>query len=568
MYNSWRIFWNAPGGKPLSVALCMLLASVCEMLGMGALVPLVAKISSDGGNNSFASDLLNRFFNLIGVAPSFNHLLLFLGIALVAKSTIAFLAVRYVAISGAEVTTRIRSRLLVAMMNARWSYFVDHRPGEVSAMVSGQAGAAGEAFIAAAFLVTNCISAIGLLIIASVISVKLVFMCAIAVVILAVPLNSINKIARESGKRQFQASTDLTSGVQDVMGNMKPLKSMARQSHFLESFSHSIEQLRRALIGVVVSQHGTYHGQDILGALMLLAGVFVGVEVLHSPLSEMLAVGIVFYQIVDLIKRLQLNLQTSTVTAQSFYGVMRTVEKAEAQVEIDTGKIKPSLTKNINFEDVSFSYGKKQILSHVNLECKANEITVLIGPSGAGKTTLIDLIIGFNNPQRGRICIDGVAMQDVQLSGWRSKIGYVPQELTLLRGTIADNIRMGDLDISEDMIVEAIRLAGASKFVNALPNGANTDIGTMGAKLSGGQRQRISLARALVLRPKLLLLDEVTSALDDASEAEICENILSLSGKFTIIAITHKPAWTRIADRIYRVSGGHVERQSLAKRKK
>lgn len=568
MYNSWRIFWNAPGGKPLSVALCMLLASVCEMLGMGALVPLVAKISSDGGNNSFASDLLNRFFNLMGVAPSFNHLLLFLGIALVAKSTIAFLAVRYVAISGAEVTTRIRSRLLVAMMNARWSYFVDHRPGEVSAMVSGQAGAAGEAFIAAAFLVTNCISAIGLLIIASVISVKLVFMCAIAVVILAVPLNSINKIARESGKRQFQASTDLTSGVQDVMGNMKPLKSMARQSHFLESFSHSIEQLRRALIGVVVSQHGTYHGQDILGALMLLAGVFVGVEVLHSPLSEMLAVGIVFYQIVDLIKRLQLNLQTSTVTAQSFYGVMRTVEKAEAQVEIDTGKIKPSLTKNINFEDVSFSYGKKQILSHVNLECKANEITVLIGPSGAGKTTLIDLIIGFNNPQKGRICIDGVAMQDVQLSGWRSKIGYVPQELTLLRGTIADNIRMGDLDISEDMIVEAIRLAGASKFVNALPNGANTDIGTMGAKLSGGQRQRISLARALVLRPKLLLLDEVTSALDDASEAEICENILSLSGKFTIIAITHKPAWTRIADRIYRVSGGHVERQSLAKRKK
>lgn len=568
MRNSWQIFWNAPGGKPLSVALCMLLASISEMLGMGAIVPLVAKVSSDGGNNSFVSELLNSFFKWINVAPSFTHMLLFLGLALVAKSTIAFLAVRYVAISGAEVTTRIRKRLLSAMMNARWSYFVDHRPGEVSSMVAGQSGSAGEAFLSASFLVTNCISAIGLLTIASIISIKLVFMCAIAVVVLAVPLNFINKIARESGKRQFHVSTDLTSGVQDVMGNMKPLKSMARQSHFLESFSHSIEELRRALIGVVVSQHGTYHGQDILGALMLLVGVYVGVEILHSPLSEMLAVGIVFYQIVDLIKRLQLNLQTSTVSAQSYYGVIGTVEKAETQVETDYGNLVPTLTKSVVFEDVSFSYGKKSVLSHVNLECKANEITVVMGPSGAGKTTLIDLIIGFYLPQKGSIRLDGVAMQDVQLSAWRSKIGYVPQELTLLRGSIADNIRMGDLDISEDMIVEAIRLGGASKFVNALPEGMNTDIGTMGAKLSGGQRQRISLARALVLRPKILLLDEVTSALDDASEAEICENILSLSGKFTIVAITHKSAWKQIADRIYYVSDGHVERQNLAKRKK
>ena len=118
------------------------------------------------------------------------------------------------------------------------------------------------------------------------------------------------------------------------------------------------------------------------------------------------------------------------------------------------------------------------------------------------------------------------------------------------------------------MIEDALRLAGALSFVAALPQGIDTDIGTMGAKLSGGQRQRISLARALVLKPKLLLLDEVTSALDDATETEICENILGLSGKFTIVAITHKPAWTRIADRIYSVSAGRVKRVAPSKAKK
>ncbi|MDE2445029.1 MAG: ABC transporter ATP-binding protein [Alphaproteobacteria bacterium] len=567
MNKNLHIFWTAPGGRPLSVTLSMLLASLSEMLGMGTMVPLVAKVSSDGGNESYVAGLINRFLGVLGIAPSFTHLLILLGVALVSKSVIAFLAMRYVAISGAEVTTRIRTRLLNAMMQAKWTYFVEHRPGEVSAMVAGQSAAAGEAFLASAFLVTNSISGLGLLTVASIISFKLVVMCAIAVVVLAVPLNFILKIAGENGKRQFQVSTDLTSGVQDVMGNMKPLKSMARQKHFLESFATNVEQLRRALIGVVVSQHGTYHSQDILGALMLLAGVFVGVQVLQTPLSEMLAVGIVFYQVVDLIKRLQLNLQNSAVMAQSYNGVMAAVEKAEAQVEVDYGKAEPLLHNGIRFEDVGFSYGKKAVLGHVNLTCKANEITVLIGPSGAGKTTLIDLIIGFYLPQKGRITVDGVTMQDMRISAWRSKIGYVPQELTLLRGTVADNIRMGDASITEAMIVEALRLAGALKFVEELSAGLNTDIGTMGAKLSGGQRQRISLARALVLRPKLLLLDEVTSALDDASEAEICENILSLAGKFTIVAITHKPAWTRIAHSIYRVSGGRVTQEKKTRKR-
>ena len=280
----------------------------------------------------------------------------------------------------------------------------------------------------------------------------------------------------------------------------------------------------------------------------------------------MLAVGIIFYQIVDLIKRIQLNLQTSTVVIQTYYGLMNTVAAAEGQAEPESGTIDPTLDQGIKFNDVSFAYGKKTVLSHVNLECEARKITVLIGPSGAGKTTIVDLMIGFYLPQIGKLTIDGIDMCDVKLSDWRSKIGYVPQELTMLRGTIADNIRLGETAVTDAMIVEALRLAGALTFVQALPDGINSEIGTMGAKLSGGQRQRLSLARALVLKPKLLLLDEVTSALDDASEAEICENIKLLSGHFTIVAITHKPAWKLIADRIYNVSAGKVERVAKLKR--
>lgn len=557
----YDIFWRAPGGRPISVTLCMLFASISEMISMGAIVPLASQLSTkDGNTDSYLGQTILQFIKLTGLPPTFSVLLLLVGISLVMKSIIAFLAMRYVAISVADVTTKLRSKLLGSMMNARWAYFVDHRPGEVASMISLQAAMAGAAYQSVAQLVTTSISGLGLLFTAFLVSGKLVIFCLIATSALAFPLYYILKIAQESSIKQFQTSNDLTSGVQDVLNNMKPLKSMARQKHFLESFTRSIGELRGSMILMVVSSHAIYHGQDILGAIMVLAGVYVSVVLLQTPLAEMLVVGIIFYQVIDVIKRVQLHLQSSTMAAAAYNSMMTAIIHADNQVEKNFGNDQPEIKKQIRFENVSFAYGEKQVLDHVNFECPAKKITVLIGPSGAGKTTIVDLIIGFYLPLHGRIMIDDTSMVDVQLSSWRDKIGYVPQELTLLRGSIADNIKLGDNTITSDMVHEALRLAGAEGFVEALPDGIDTDIGTMGAKLSGGQRQRISLARALVLKPKLLLLDEVTSALDEVTEAEICENIMELSGKFTIVAITHKPAWTRIAQRIYRVSDGQVER--------
>jgi ATP-binding cassette, subfamily C, bacterial len=556
----FNIFWRAPGGRPISVTLCMLFASISEMISMGAMVPLASQMStSDGQTDSYLGQTILKIVGLTGLPPTFSVLLILVGISLVLKSSIAFLAMRYVAISLADVTTKLRTKLLASMMNARWAYFVDHKPGEVASMVSLQATFAGQAYLSVAQLVTTTISGLGLLFTAFLVSGKLVIFCLIASSALAFPLYYILKMAQESSLKQFQTTSDLTSGVQDVLNNMKPLKSMARQKHFLENFAESIGVLRGSMILMVVTTHAIYHGQDILGAIMVLLGVYISVAVLHTPLAEMLVVGIIFYQVVDVIKRVQLHLQGSTIAAAAYNSMMASIVSADKQFEKNYGEVQPSIKHNIRFENVSFAYGEKPVLNNVSFECSANQITVLIGPSGAGKTTIVDLIIGFYLPLHGRIMIDDTSMVDVNLNKWREKIGYVPQELTLLRGTIADNIKLGDQTITDDMVHEALRLAGAVGFVEALPDGIDTDIGTMGAKLSGGQRQRISLARAMVLKPALLLLDEVTSALDEDTEAEICENIMALSGKFTIVAITHKPAWTRIAERIYRVSEGHVE---------
>jgi ATP-binding cassette subfamily C protein len=564
----WRkifvVYWNAPGGKPISSAVLMLLAGLADMFSMGALVPLMGQMTSDDGQkNSPLARVVVDGFAWMGIAPTFINLLLFVGTALILKSLISLGALTFVGISVADVTTYIRTRLLGALVRANWAYFVDHKPGEVAAQISAQSAQAGQAYYQAAQHITTVISGLGLFTAAALISSKMMVFAVVAMALLIGPLAYILRLADRSSRSQWEAANDLTTGLEDVVNNMKPLKSMGREGPYIKNFNSNIRTLRTALIQMVVSRHSTFYGQDILAVIMVVGGVYIGVNLLNTPLSQFLAFGIVFYQMVDVVKRIQQTLQEAVFASAGYFGVMDTIAKGEQHAEFQGGAAMPEFTDALRFEDVSFAYGTKTVLSHVTATIPAREISVLVGPSGSGKTTFLDLIIGFNRPSRGRITVDGIDLNDINLQSWRRIIGYVPQELTLLRGSIADNITLGDTALTEGDVREALRLAGALDFVTALPDGMDTDIGTMGARLSGGQRQRISLARALVHKPKFLLLDEVTSALDEQTEMGIVQNIRELSGQLTILAITHRSAWLGIAAKIYRIAQGKAQEEAL-----
>jgi ATP-binding cassette subfamily C protein len=162
------------------------------------------------------------------------------------------------------------------------------------------------------------------------------------------------------------------------------------------------------------------------------------------------------------------------------------------------------------------------------------------------------------------VLLGGTPLGDVDIAALRKRIGYVSQELSLLHATIRENICLGDQSLTEAQIAEAVRLAGLEDFIANQPQGLEMSVGEMGARLSGGQRQRIALARALVTHPDILILDEVTSALDPATEASIVSNIKGLARAFTIIVITHREAWVDVADRLYEVRGGRVVEVSRA----
>jgi ATP-binding cassette subfamily C protein len=187
-------------------------------------------------------------------------------------------------------------------------------------------------------------------------------------------------------------------------------------------------------------------------------------------------------------------------------------------------------------------------------------VTAIIGASGAGKTTLVDLILGLHRPTGGEIRIDGASLAEIDLMRWRGMIGYVPQELILFHDSILANVTLGEPAYTREDVERALRQAGAWEFVAPLGDGMDHVVGERGGALSGGQRQRIALARALVHKPQLLILDEATSALDPVTEAGIVRNVRELADRtgITVLSISHQAAWMSVADKVIRVEGGAV----------
>lgn len=555
-----EIFFNAPGAKPWSVTLCMLIAGVLDMMSMGAILPAISQIGGEGiSSDSKLNEIITGLVTAVGIAPTLTNFIILVAVLLTLKSLISLTAMGYVASSVAQVQAEIRRRLLSGVMRARWSYFVDLKPGHIANSISGQTLHAGEAYYATAMVIVSSVQAIALMLAATLVSGYMVILTIIAAVIISIPMYKLVMFARESGKLQWERAGLLGSKVQDAVGNMKAIKSMNRGGTFSTLFDSLVGELRKAYFALVFSRHALSHGQNIMVAISVTAGFYVGTQIVKVPLSDMLVLGIIYYQVITLIKKIQEQLQLQAIMQSAYFGLMGMITTAEGNQEHTGGKIAPNIAGGCRFERVDFSYDKKTVLNQVDVEIPAGGITVLLGPSGAGKTTIIDLLTGLLTPDKGTVTIDGVSLTDIDTGKWRDSIGYVPQELTLLHGTVYDNVTLGDDAITHDDVWQALKAAGADGFIGELPKQLDTDVGNMGAKLSGGQRQRLSLARALVSKPKLLVLDEVTSALDEETEAEICRNITGLGGEYTIVAITHRPAWKLIASKLYLVKDGRAE---------
>ena len=539
---------------------CLLIASAVEGIGFTSAVPLLSVATGlEGSEDSPIMTNAREIMTSLNLPMSIGILLSFFIATMILKSLLTFLAMAYVGSTVAEFSTKLRLQIVKNIFNVRWSYFVHNPIGRITVAVGAQAASASEAYRLTATMIAGTIQSLAFLTVAFFISWPLA-LAAIAVgLFIVVCLHVLVRIARKTGIRLNQYGRELSIFLTDTLINIKPLRAMTRHSAFSHLLERKVNSLKKAMRRNIISKEGLKYGQEILVTLILGVGCYLAIIVWEIPIIELGVVGILLKKTTNNITKIQRTYQEAITHERPYIEVRELVNETAAMPEKNPGMATATLEQGCRLQDIKFSYDDKDVLHEVSLEIPARGITVLTGPSGSGKTTIADIILGLHTPISGTVLIDGKPLHEIELGSWRHLIGYVPQDLVLFHDTLHANLTLGDPDITDDDVRQALETAGAWDFINAMPEGIMSVAGQQGTKLSGGQRQRIAIARALVLKPRLLILDEVTSALDTRIEREICENIRNLSHDITIFAITHRPTLLEFADRVYAINDGMVE---------
>lgn len=552
---------------------CLLLAAVAEGVGISSLLPLLSLATSTGvGINAnpanpqgavtqkqteFAQTMSN-FLAGIGLQPSIGVLLVIIVSGMVLKAAFVLLAQRQVGYTVAHVATNLRLALVRALLAARWEYYIRQPVGGLSNAFATEASRASAAYLHGTTIIALVIGAGLYIALALMMSWRATLGAMVVGVLIAYALSRLVRMARRAGARQTQLLKDLLGRLTDVLYAVKPLKAMARETLIGPLLEKETRRLNRALRREVLGKEALSALQEPLLVASLAGGLYVALTHWALPFNTLIILALLFSRVLGSLNKIQREYQKMVTCESAFWSLRGTIDRSEAEREMVHGTTKPILRHALALKQVSFSYGDHPVLREVSLSIPAGQLATLVGLSGTGKTSLVDLIVGLVRPQAGDVWIDDVPLREVDLRAWRQAVGYVPQETFLLHESVLVNVTLGDPELTLADVESSLRAAGAWEFVNALPEGLQTSVGERGARLSGGQRQRVAIARALVHKPQLLILDEATASLDPESEAAICATVRHLRGQMTILAISHQPALLEAADTVYRLERGTV----------
>lgn len=461
----------------------------------------------------------------------------------------------------------LRLRVYAAITRSRWSSYLQRPSSAFVHVLTQEAERVSGAVSNLLSLIVKSIMAAIHLALALYVSWSATLLVAACGGALMALLAGKTRLGRAKGAVVSSAYAALYGAISEHLAGLRITKSHGLEPRHIERFTERTRHTADAQMAVVRNQADVGFFLQI-GSAVIMAAVFsVALVGFDMPLAGILLLLFLFARLVPMLTGLQRQLQSVLNLLPAVDRVDDMMAWLDDHAE-DGGLVDPSdpdakapaLERVLRLERVGFAYAAgdgEAVLHDVDLEVPAGHTVAIVGPSGGGKSTVADVVVGLLTPDRGRVWVDGVALEGARVRAWRRRIGYVNQEPFLFNDTIRANLMLVRDDASEDELRAALAAASAA-FVDALPDGLDTVVGDRGVRLSGGERQRVALARAILRRPALLVLDEATSALDPENERVIQEAIARMAGRQTILLIAHRLSSVRGADTIYVLEQGRV----------
>jgi subfamily B ATP-binding cassette protein MsbA len=519
-----------------------------------------------GGSTSQLPGPLRKLATLLPDPEIIQHNLLFIpgliALFFFLRGLLVYGGTVLVARSGMKAVRDLRERLFGKLLSQDPVYFQKHPVGELMNRVLGDVGVVQQL---ASNQVSEILKQITMALVMVVYIIQKDWKLALGLLFLFplvfMPVKTLSKLIRKQGHKAQGGADQLLQRMKEVLSNMRVVKAFAREDYETKRFKDQGHGLYRLGMRVVRIQGLSSPIMESVGGLLLAGLALYGAYRINSGVmtgGDFLVFLLAIYQLYDPIRTLTKiygEMQLSTVSLERIYDLLDTEPLITAP---KNPKPVPQTPSRIVFEDVHFSYDEKHpVLRGIDLEVRRGETVALVGGSGGGKTTLVNLVPRFFDPTSGRITLDDIDLRDFDPRELRARIGIVTQETLLFMDTVHDNIAYG-IQASREAVIAAAKRAHAHDFISSLSKGYDTPLAETGSSLSGGQRQRIAIARALLQDPPILILDEATSALDTESERAVQAALEALMQDRTTLVIAHRLSTIQRATRICAMKHGRI----------
>lgn len=535
------------------------LSGTLEGIGITAIIPLFSFIGGGGAATDGISRAIGEFFSYAHLPYSAKPLLLFMVVLFLAKALFVLISQQVTVRIIADFEKKKRSELLASTFAARWPFLSVQKLGHLDQMLTTEISRSSSILyysssamlvianlVIYSFLVLNISLAIAVFALLSGLLLFFVFM----------PLLHKTKIISDA---MVHENKNLAHFANEHIIGAKAIKSMNLEGQVVEKGTVVLNVIRKLYLKSAFLTNITGTLLQLFGVLFIV-GLFAFLY--KTEAFHFASFAVVVYALSKVFSNIQFAQNNAhVISSQVPYlaSILRYQDDALRNKESDAGSAPFRFENELSFSDVSFAYHEGEpALSHITFSVKKGEIMGLVGPSGAGKTTVVDILLRLISPTGGTVCIDGRDISAIGLKDWRRHVGYMSQDVFLLNDTIENNIRFYDSAVGDRDIVSAAKMAHIYDFVQSQPQRFQTPVGERGVSLSVGQRQRIALARVLARKPTLLILDEATSALDNESEALIQQSIQGLRGNTTVIIIAHRLSTVMISDRVITLEEGRI----------
>jgi ATP-binding cassette subfamily C protein len=545
----------------VSAAFLIAASGILEGLGFTLFLPLIKALVAGEDTQiptGLVGSVMQRAFDWIGVSSSIPNLLMMIILVFGAKNLAYYFSKVIIEKTSASFEMDLRNKIIDAVFFAEWRFFLREKLSSLLGAMEGQAARVNQAFRITTEMFTDLFAVLIFCVIGFALSWKAFLLSALGGWICFESLKRLIQKSRNVAGNTVKVRNESGGLIHENLSGLKYIKGNHLESQRKERIYSLLTRLKKSEFDTHRYMHTIDTLFDFIMAVFLAGILFISHSYFKIPGANIVLVAMVLYRINKGILRLQVKRQQLASALPSYEHCQAILSRALLAREKSGSTAYAGFSSLIKFENVTFAYDGAEVLKEVSFEIHKNRITALVGRSGSGKTTCLDLLMGLLKPQSGMIRVDGRSLGEFDIFSLRDKIGYVPQDSFLFNGTIEENIRTGNPGATRAEIVEAARLAHADEFINRLPDKYKTFVGDRGIKLSGGQRQRIALARALVRKNDILILDEATSSLDNESERMVRHAIRELKGSLTILIVAHRFSTIENADMIYVMEKGRI----------